>query len=129
MMQQNQDTVFRPDTFDATVFQVLYSSNDPGGTFVAQTSATPLVQPLTRKRYEQIMAEKQARLDQWNALTPLERLRIELDEFATEYNENLDFSNAGWVEHPMLLAVGLFTRFAALALLLQVLLLQMPEQM
>src|SRR5215468_1964474 len=30
---------------------------------------------------------------------------------------------------PMLLAVGLFTRFAALALLLQVLLLQMPEQM
>src|SRR6516165_10516600 len=99
MMQQNQDTVFRPDTFDATVFQVLYSSNDPGGTFVAQTSATPLVQPLTRKRYEQIMAEKQARLDQWNALTPLERLRIELDEFATEYNENLDFSNSGWVEH------------------------------
>src|SRR6516225_6392783 len=30
---------------------------------------------------------------------------------------------------PMLLAVGLFTRFAALALLLEVLLLQMPEQM
>jgi hypothetical protein len=26
-------------------------------------------------------------------------LRIELDEFATEYNENLDFSNSGWVEH------------------------------
>jgi hypothetical protein len=73
--------------------------DDPADRIIAQTSATPLVQPLTRRRYEEIQAEKQARLDAWNALTPLERLRIELDEFTAEYNSNLDFSNSTWVQH------------------------------
>jgi hypothetical protein len=41
-----------------------------------------------------MMADKQARLDAWDALTPLQRLRIELEESLDERVELLaDFPN------------------------------------
>src|SRR5262249_59915941 len=72
------------------------ATDESGDRIVAQTPAGII--PLSRKRYEEILAEKQARLDAWNALTPLQRLRIELEEFQTELAECQGFSNLTWAQ-------------------------------
>ena len=72
-----------PLTFQSTGHQIQVTDTDADSQIVAQT-ATPLVQPLTRKQFAKIEAEKQARLDAWNALTPLQQLRIEIGDLETE---------------------------------------------
>jgi hypothetical protein len=88
---------FQKRAFQNNAFQV-GTTGDGAGRIVAQTSATLLVVPLSRRRYEEILAEKQARLDAWNALTPLQRLNIELEEFTEEFAELRDFSNQPWAQ-------------------------------
>ena len=62
------------------------------GRIVAQTSATPLV-PMTRKRFDQIMAAEARGRAGYQAIPTLIKLRMDQDRFSAERDELTDFSN------------------------------------
>jgi len=68
-----------------------------GSKIVAQTSATPII-PLTRRRYDEIIAAQARRQANWDELPTLIKLKIQAREFADEYNDLRDFSNLAWAQ-------------------------------